>query len=209
MRLRAARLLTTLGLVPLCAFAVWRGVDIIRFVNAGRGTGEARAAALRPWVGAPGLASGALEASLTTALDANDAAGARAREEQLAAMLALRPLSSQHWLALAGIRLVAGSPLSEVRAAMAMSLVTGPNEGRVMLARGVFGLVQWEALPDDAHGRIIDDLAEAILESLASDQDIATIRNILAAKTDEVRHDIAALLQAKGVSPPELARLGV
>src|SRR5215813_461662 len=100
MHWRPTRLLTTVAVIGLCAFAAWRGVDIVRFVAASEGAtaDQHRVEALRPWVATPGLAVAALEASLATALDPTDIDGARRRGEQIGALLARRPLSSMHWL---------------------------------------------------------------------------------------------------------------
>src|SRR5581483_1306291 len=106
---RAARLLTSCIVVGLCVVALWRGVDFVRFARAGAGLAASpRAQAVRPWVGAPGLTSTALEASLAPALDARDRDGVRRRLDDIAAALARRPLAPTHWLSLAGARLVAG-----------------------------------------------------------------------------------------------------
>lgn len=211
MHWRPTRLLTTVAVIGLCAFAAWRGVDIVRFVAASEGAtaDQHRVEALRPWVATPGLAVAALEASLATALDPTDLDGARRRGEQIGALLARRPLSSMHWLSLAGTRLVANEGFDKVLAALALSALTGPNEGSIMLQRGAFGLLQWEILPPDFRKRTIVDLAGALTGMTVRDGEIAPAKSILARKSAETRQDIAALLLAEGVSPAELLRLGL
>src|SRR6266849_3474387 len=211
MHLRPTRLLTTVAVIGLCAFAAWRGADIVRFVSArdGAAADRHRAEALRPWTAVPGIATAALEASLANALDPADLEGARRRGEEIGAILARRPLSSMHWLSLAGMRLVANEGFDKVLAALALSALTGANEGSIMLQRGAFGLLQWEILPPDFRKRTIVDLAGALVGMTVRDGEIAPAKSILARKTAETRQDIAALLRAEGIPPAELLRLGL
>src|SRR5262249_54026014 len=142
-------------IVALCAVAMSRGWTIVQlgFARAEVRLGGQVTASLAQWQGAPGLGEASLEASLPLMSDATDIAGARARAEGLAAIAAVHPLSSANWLALAGMRLVTGQPYQQVLDALAMSTLSGPNEGAVMLHRGVFGLLQWERLPEDVRRR--------------------------------------------------------
>ena len=170
---------------------------------------EHRADALRHWTSVPGLAGDALEASLAGVADPTDIDAARKRGEALNAVLSVRPLSSTNWLSLAGARFIAGEEYEDVLRALAMSSVTGANEGSVMLQRGIFGLVQWEALPADVRRRVITDLAGAVLETTVRDGEIAPAKNVLSLKTADTRQEIANLLRAAGVSATELARMGL
>jgi len=170
---------------------------------------EHRADALRHWTSVPGLAGEALEASLAEVADPADIDAARKRGEALNAVLSVRPLSSTNWLSLAGARFIAGEEYEDVLRALAMSSVTGANEGSVMLQRGIFGLVQWEALPVDVRRRVITDLAGAVLETTVRDGEIAPAKNVLSLKTADTRQEIANLLRAAGVSATELARMGL
>src|SRR5262249_32782570 len=169
--LRIARLATAAAVIGVAAFTAWHGAGMVRFALAvsAAATPAARAEAARPWTATPGLAGRALEASLVNLSDASDVAALRAREEPLTALLAVHPLASAEWLSLAGTRLVARESYAKVLGALAMSSLTGPNEGVIMLQRGTFGLVQWEILPADARRRVIVDLAGAILQTSAHD----------------------------------------
>jgi hypothetical protein len=209
--LRIARLATAAAVVGLGAFAAWHGANIVRFSLAvsAAATPAARAEAARPWTATPGLAAIALRASLTNISDAADVGSIRAREETLTALLAVHPLSADDWLSLAGTRLVARDSYDKVLGALAMSSLTGPNEGGVMLRRGTFGLVQWEVLPADARRRVIADLAGAILQTAVQDIEIAPAKNILSVKAADTRREIAALLQAEGLSAAQLATMGL
>jgi hypothetical protein len=209
--LRPARLLTTLAVVGLCTFAIIRGWSVTRFAAARGDLGfdAARAESLRGWVGTPGLGGEALTASLAPLTDPVDAQSARSRATDLTGLVSVRPLSSQDWLSLAAMRLVAGQPQKEIIAALEMSWLTGPNEGPVMAQRGLFGLLQWEVLPEDVRKRALDDLAAAILASAADDGDLFTAKKVLSAKSPEARRLIAALLKVDGVSGTQIARLGL
>src|SRR5262245_8359113 len=121
---------TAVAVIALCAFAVIHGSNIVRFALARSESPVGRRAdAVRAWLAAPGLAAAAREAALTPVVDPADVDGARRRGDGLAAMLAVRPLSSSAWLSLAGIWLVTAQPYQQVLAALTMSSVTGPNEG--------------------------------------------------------------------------------
>jgi len=127
----------------------------------------------------------------------------------LTALLAVRPLSAIDWLSLAGMRLATGQSSSAVLAALTMSAVTGANEGAVMMQRAMFGLLQWEALPADARRRAIGDLAGALHGGVAADGAMMVAKNLLRAKSPEVRSEIAGLLSADRISTAELARMGL
>jgi hypothetical protein len=164
---------------------------------------------MRAWIDVPGVAALARQATLTGGLDPRDSEGVRKREQALAAVLATRPLSSADWLSLAGARLVAHEPYDKVLAALAMSSVTGPNEGNVMFQRGTFGLVQWEILPPDVRRRVIADLAAPTLTGIVLDEEAKVARDVLGVKDVGVRDEIAGLLRAEGVLAKDLARIGL
>jgi hypothetical protein len=209
--LRSARLATAFSVIALSAFAVSHGSGIVRFSLArdGAATPESRAEAVRRWSTAPGLAGEALGASLASVADPRDSEAVRRREETLSALLSVHPLSSTAWLSLAGTRLVVREAYQKVLSALAMSSLTGANEGSLMLRRGIFGLVQWEILPPDARHRVIADLAGAILEMSVQDIEIVPAKNVLSAKAEGTRREIADLLRAQGAPDKELARMGL
>src|SRR5207244_5038937 len=98
------------AVIGLCALAVSRGWDIVHFsMTAVRvASPEHRADAVRPWIGATGLAGAALEATLTGAVDPGDDDGIRKRADVFASILSVRPMSSMNWLSLATMRLTMG-----------------------------------------------------------------------------------------------------
>lgn len=201
------RLLTAFLVLCLSGFAVFEGCNVISFAEAR--THVADADAIRKWLGVPGLSSAALEATLTPMRDAPDIDAARRRAEDLGALLAVYPMSGANWLALAGMRLAIGQPYERVVAALAMSSLTAPNEGVIMVHRGIFGLLQWEALPEDARQRTANDLAGAIAAMLVGKSDAALIKTTLEEQSADTRSQIRNLLATKGVSPAELARSGL
>jgi hypothetical protein len=205
------RALTAIAVIGLCAFAAYHGWRIVGFAQARAHvlSGGLPTDALRPWIADAGLAGAALDTSLRQAPDAGDSEGLRRRQEGLAAILGIWPLSSPHWLSLAGLRLVAGAPYERVLAAFAMSWVTGPNEGSLMLQRGMFGLLQWEVLPPDARKRTIADVAGVMMGTPVQDVDAARVKLILAGKSSETKRELSDLLRAQGMSMVELARIGL
>jgi len=204
------RLLVACCVVGLCAFAVTRGWSIVRFAQAEAGitAHEVGVDAIRPWIGTPGLTGIALHASLTKMTNSG-IEDTRRRAADLTAFLAMRPLSATEWLSFAGMRLVTGQPYAGVLAALTMSSVTGPNEGPVMVQRAIFGLLQWEALPSEARQRTIGDLAEAIRGNVAGDGAMAVAKNLLRAKSPEVRSEIVGLLRVDRIPTTELVRMGL
>jgi hypothetical protein len=205
---RATRLLTAVVVAGLCVFAVVHGWRIITFTVARAHLG-ADPQAVKAWVAAPGLAGAAREASLTAVTDPSDVAAARMRAEDLAAVLSVWPLSARNWLSLAGVWLVTGQPYEQVLGAMAMSSVTGPNEGSLMLQRGIFGVLQWEVLPATARKRVITDLAGIVMGTPVQDVETNSARAVLTSKPAATQREIADLLRAEGVPARELARMGL
>ena len=211
MRIREARLLTALAVIGLCGLAVSRGFDVIRFANAKVGVSayERRADAVRRWTGVPGVAGAALEVSLTDPVDATTIAGGRRRSDELAAIISVRPLSSMKWLALAGTRVVTEQSFDKVLAALSLSSLTGPNEGYVMSQRGIFGLVQWERLPEDVRKRTVTEFVAALLQHSMSNQETDVARGVLATKDAATHEEILDRLRAEGLPSGEIARIGL
>jgi len=205
------RLLTALCVIGLCAFATARGWRIWQFAatRAQVIAHQIPADAVRSWIGAPGLASAALYTLLTEAPATADRDASRRRTDALAALLAVRPMSSTDWLSLAGMRLVMGQPHQKVLAGLLMSSITGPNEAAVMVQRAIFGLLQWKALPADARHRTIRDLAGAARADAIGDGAMADAKNVLRTKSAETRAQIAGLLRAAQVPAAKLARMGL
>ena len=144
MHSRNIRLLTALAVVGICGWPVWQGVDVIRYEMAGTNAEDTH-----PWVAVSGLASAAREYAMTSVDDSSDDKTIRKRRDELAEMLAIRPLSSRFWLYLAETRVDAHEDPAEAIDALELSAVTGPNEGYMITQRGLFGIWQWEVLPPE------------------------------------------------------------
>jgi hypothetical protein len=205
--MRSFRTLTALVVIGLCALAMSRGWSMIQFsqARAGLAPGERAADRLAAFAGVPGLAIAALEASATPVAGPSDQVGAKKRIDELTAVLSLRPMSSMNWLSLAGMRLVTGQPPEQVFSALAMSSLTGPNEHAIMYQRGVFELLQWEALPIDFRKRAIRDLSGAMLSGNWGDSHRRAVVGALAGKSDETHRDVGDFLRGAGVADSELA----
>ena len=202
MRARFVRFLTALAVVGLCALAVSRGWDIVRFSMADAGL---QAEAVRPWVAVSGLSFSAQESLLTDEADPGDEKRAQKRRNELTDILAVRPLSSEYWLALSEIRLVTLEPSNKVVEAFELSTLTGANEDYMMARRGVFGVSHWEVLPAEVRMRAATDLVAGPL----SDRTVAKLRTALSGKTETVRQEIRTALEAEGLAPKELARISL
>jgi len=195
----------------LCAFALLRGWSIVRFTDARTNiaSNAKEATVLGRWVGVPGLSGSALETLLASMANAAGIESARRRAELLTDLLAVRPLSPADWLSLAGMRLVTMQPYPQVLAALSMSSITGPDEGWIMWPRGIFGLLQWQGLAPDARQRAIDDLAGAIEGGTIGSTEMRMATIVLESQSPETRAGIAQRLQVEGLSPTQLASIGL
>jgi hypothetical protein len=205
------RLLTIFAIIFGCTFAVLRGWDVVGFTLAETRTHPdgPHAADLGKWDSVPGLRSLAFRARLMQSSAGTGVATRAQRTEQLTALLATKPLSSIDWLALAGSRVTDAASEDKILTALTMSYVTGPNEGAVMLQRGIFGLIEWDILPKQGHERTIRDLSGAIQGAMVSDQANDVIRGILVAKPADTRSEIATMLAAERVPEKRLVAFGL
>lgn len=199
------RLMTSLFIVLLCGFTISRGWNLVRFVEASAALPSGRAFAASQF---PGLESLALEEELQKAGNAHDLAAAEWRRKALTKLLSMKPLSPRAWLELAAMRLITGAPFKGVVAALEMSWVAGPNEGSIMMERALFGLLEWRALPRNARGRTLQDLAGAISAGAASDKQIRLAKALLAAEPAPLKERIARMLRMDGLLPAELRAIG-
>ena len=206
---RIARFGTILLLIGPCVFAAVQGRHLTAFAAARDAAGADKEAAMRRWFDTPTVAVDAFDTALRGLAGVSGPETARRRAALLTQSLSLRPLSAVTWLSLAGMRLADGDPLADVLAALNMSSVTGPNEAGVMWQRGVFALLQWDWLPPDFRQRAITDLAGPLAAQILFDGDAALASSVLAGKTPEARNEIAAMLQAQGVTADTLRRIGL
>jgi hypothetical protein len=211
MRLRETRFLAALLIIGGALFTASRGWSIAHFssIRADLASVASPSEAARAWVSIPGLTSAALEASLREVSSPNDGPAALTRSDQLTQIVSVKPLSPTHWLSLAGAWLVTGQPAGRILSALSLSSLTGPNEGYVMLRRGIFGLLQWESLPSNVRAGVITDLAAPTLAGIVPDREAGTVKTLLGMKSAQAREEIAQLLAAQGLSRADLARIGL
>jgi hypothetical protein len=203
------RLATAAIVVCLCVFAASRGSAILAFAVALQEKSEGRGNEIDAWFSTPPVAAMALDAALDNMAGAKGVATAQRRDDVLTELLSRRPLSSMAWLSLAEGRQSSGVSQGAVLAALKMSALTGPNEAQVMWRRGIFCLLQWEALTPDFQRQMARDLAGPINDGLLDDRGVEQIEDVLRQKSPETRARIAALLQTEGLDAKALAKIGL
>jgi hypothetical protein len=206
------RLCTAIAVIAICGLTIAQGLRIARFSLAmvNIESSEQRTDIINTWAAIPGLASRALQADLTGAIDPSDLPAANRRRETLSSMLSIKPLSSLDWLWLSGMQLVTEQPMEQVLESLELSVLTGPNEGHVMAERGIFGVSLWENLSRDLKGRAALDLGPMIYpRTPAEGAQGGKFQAVLATKSEAVRNELRKALVATGISPKEIEqRLG-
>jgi len=203
--MRADRLCTATAIIVICGFSVLRGWDIVHFSIslANIGTVEKRAAIANSWSVVPGVAAAALQAELKEQINTSDPTAANRRREALVAILSIEPLSSVNWLSLSGMQLVTDQPMEQVLGSLELSMVTGPNEGYLIVERGILGVSLWESLSPYLKKRVAVDLAKG---EIAGNE---RFRAVVSAQPEPVRNELRAAILATGLLPKEVEqRLG-
>lgn len=199
------RFVTAIFMIGICGFAAAEGWNIVRFSLAmlDVGPSEKGTDIAKVWVTVPDVASAALQAELKEKVNPSDPKAATRRREALSALLSIKPLSAVDWLSLSGMQWATGQPMKQILQSLNLSMLTGPNEGYVMPARGIFGASLWESLSPDLKRHVASDLtAKEIIGN-------PKFRTILSAKPAGVRNEIRAAMLATGLSPNEVEqRLG-
>jgi hypothetical protein len=203
---RDLRLPTAFAVIGTSLFAMSMGVQLTRFALAEMAAdGETPGNRLGTWTHTPGVAVFArrhVVAELGEAADAN---------ERLAAtvdLLSRAPLDSGAWAMLAELRFASGAPVEKGVRALAMSNLTGPNEGRIMAARAVLALPLWRVLSPVSRRWAVSDLVGGWAEIPEARQTI--LRISLRQQTAQTREEIrAALLLAGDGAGPVAAALGL
>jgi hypothetical protein len=198
------RFCTAIVVIGICVAAVVLGWNIAHFslamMNVDSSKRRMDAAA---WVSVPGIAATARHAEMMDKINPSDLTAANDRREALSAFLSIKPLSSYYWVLLASMEFATAQRMDDVLDALTLSALTGPNEGYVMVERGIFGLSVWEDLPTDLKSRVAADLtAERITDN-------PNLRAILSSKPQEVRNELRAALLALGQLPKDVERLGL
>ena len=152
-----------------------------------------------------GLASTALRTVLADKINIADQKAANEQREALAAILSIKPLSSRDWLALSGVQLVTDQPMDDVLESLKLSTLTGPNEGYVMVERGIYGVSMWESLSPDLKSRVANDLLPVLFpRTPAEGAEAGKLRALVSAQPQRVRRELREALLATGLSPTEI-----
>jgi hypothetical protein len=206
------RFLTAITLIVISGVAVVQGWRIVRFFLASTNivSSEKRARTADAWRATSGIASTALNDELADETGQSDIIAAYRQRELLAAILAIKPLSSKDWLALSKAELMTHQSMEDVFGSLELSMLTGPNESYVMGERAVFAVSLWERLPTDLKRHAAGDVAAMMFpRTPAEGEMLGKIRAALAAQPDGVRNDLREAVVATGVSREETEkRLG-
>ena len=144
-----------------------------------------------------GALSRSLALELIMAETPNDAAALEGAIEEIAAVT---PASTSAWQALAEIRKAQGAPMETVLPAFRMSALTGSHEGYFATQRAIFGLLNWNELPDSDRQIVIRDIVTSVGPENGAPG--GRYRRILAAKPEPERNEIKAALLSSGRATP-------
>jgi hypothetical protein len=106
------------------------------------------------------------------------------------------------WLSRSKAELMTQQPMDDVFGRLELSMLTGPNEGYVMVERGIYGVSLWQKLSPDLKRRVANDLAAAEYP----DPDIQKIRAFVSAQPEQVRAELREALIASGLSLEEVEK---
>lgn len=203
---RDPRLLTAFAVIGMSFFAMSMGVQLTRFALAEMSAGDpALGNSLATWTHTPGIAVFARRHVISELGEATDA------NEKLAAtadLLSRAPLNSGAWAILAALQFASGAPAEKGVSALAMSNLTGPNEGRIMAARAVLALPLWQVLSPASRRRAVSDLVGGWAEVTEARHTVlrVSLRQQAAQTREEIR---AALLLAGDGAGSVAAALGL
>ena len=201
------RLVTAIVLMGICGFSVVLGWTIVRFSVATMNvkSPEKRAEIAKTWGTTPGVAATALRNVLADKIDIADQKAANQQREALSAILSIKPLSSRDWLSLSGMQLVTDQPMDDVLESLKLSTLTGPNEGYVMVERGIYGVSLWESLSPDLKSRVANDLLPILFPQSPAGAEHGKLQALVSAQPQRVRKELREALLATGrVSPSEI-----
>jgi hypothetical protein len=203
---RDPRLLTAFAVIGTSFFAMSMGVQLTRFALAEMAAGdEALGSRLATWTHTPGIA---VFARRHVVSELGEAADANERLAATADLLSRAPLDSGAWAMLAASRFASGAPVEKGVSALAMSNLTGPNEGRIMAARAVLALPLWRVLPPASRHWVVNDLVGGWAEVTEARHTVlrVSLRQQVAQTREEIR---AALVLADDGAGPIAAALGL
>lgn len=202
---------TSVAVVLACGLAGWMGTDLVRFDFAQRLAAPSLdgAKALRAWRDVPGLGEEAQEAAISVPTELTGSMPLRF--EALDDVLGRRPLAAAYWLALAKASFYSGVSTDRVLAALNLSGLTGPNEGRLKILRATFALTLWDQLNEEQRMRVVADLAAGSEPlSYASARERLEFAHAISSKPVSVRRQLRTMLgELHGLSDRELTLLGL
>jgi hypothetical protein len=205
------RYVTAAIVIFCCALTSIEGARVLLFVSA-----ESRLLSqpnvtsddIRGWYDVPGVQLQARSALLNYYDNNANQLALTAKRDQLIEVLSVAPMAPSQWVALAWAQFLTGEPRGNMLKSLTMSVLTGRNEGSVMIDRAIFGASTWELLPPESRQRIITDLA-ATAETMFDNERVRLI-NIFNGKTKQSREEIrTALAGTTGISHQALDRVGL
>jgi hypothetical protein len=197
------RFWTAIVVIGICGVAAFSGWNIAHFSFAMRDADSSKKrVAAREWTSVPGVASTARQADIMDKINPSDLTAANERRETISALLSIRPLSSYHWLMLSSMEFATAQRMDDVLDALTLSALTGPNEGYIMVERGMFGLSIWEDLPPDLKRRVAIDI------TAEKDPWNPRFQAVVSSTPAGVRDELRAALLAEGLSSKDVERLG-
>lgn len=155
--------------------------------------GDLRATA-QGWTAAPLIGSRAR--SLVVDLDLAAAEpDTRLIERDLSELVSVKPTYGSVWQSMAQMRMVNGASASDVLPLVRLSAVMSPNDGHVMVPRAVFGIQNWQALPESDRARTIEDIA-GVTRSDGADFQWSILSEVIGEQDDTVRAALRTRLSA-------------
>jgi hypothetical protein len=206
---------TSAGIAAVAALALFFGAEVVLFDTAVRRldaaaavpapggrtqwveetdptAGPEAAAALAGWQATPGV-GGAARTILATRTVEHVSLPQRLLE--ITKALSVAPTNGAQWLAFADATLRLGYGTDHALLAYDMATLTARREGDQMFLRALLVLRTWEEMPDERRDAALYDLSD--MRWRFKETDLATIAAIVAAKTQQMRTEIAAALPEK------------
>jgi hypothetical protein len=200
-RERHLRYLAAALIVALASYTVASASTILRFALGDLSvTYPTVAATYGPYVDLPPVAYLARERMIQLAPSEDSAQ----RVEDVKDLLALTPADSAMWLELAKAEAAAQTSPDQVVRALAMSTLTGPNEGRIMAERALFMTPLWDYLPAESRRSMASDVRGGW--GLMTMPQKAQLKELLRLASDDERRQISAGLLLQGKEGTGVAR---
>jgi len=201
MRERHLRYLAALLIIGLAFYTVSSASTILSYALADLSVSAANAPqTYAPFVDQPTVAYLARARMLQLAASSDPAQ----RADDIKDLLAQTPADGHMWLELAKAQAAQQVPPDRLVKPLAMSSLTGPNEGRVMAERVLFMAPLWNNLPADSRRGISSDLLGG-WGSMSMPQK-RYIGDVLKSAPEEEKHQIAAGLLLAGKEGTALAK---